>query len=189
MFAALKIQQIKGWTFLPWCLLGGLCCKIIISSLFLNLGGIKDWWRLGKNYAVAAEASATIVSPPLTQLMASVKEERLALKEKDEALREREVQLMAVKQEIEERLSELSGVQERVGRLLEEEQKIQDEKQRHLIVTLEAMPPERSGKLIEKMDEEMVVQLIRRMNGKEAGKILGLMEADKAARISKRLFN
>lgn len=187
MATADKILADKRLTLFTCCVIGGLALKILISSIYFNLGGIRHWWVPGTSHA-APSAAAEPSADSLPRLLASLKTERQSLVAREAALQEKERQITTLKQEIESRLGELTGVQERVNRLLEEEQKIQDDRQRHLITTLEAMPTERSGKLIEKLDEELVVTLLRRMNGKEAGKILGLLDADKAARISKRLF-
>jgi flagellar motility protein MotE (MotC chaperone) len=71
---------------------------------------------------------------------------------------------------------------------LEEEKRMQGEQNRHLVATLEAMPPDRAGKLLERMEDEVAVQLLRRIKGKEAGAILSLLTPDKAARLSQRLL-
>ena len=50
------------------------------------------------------------------------------------------------------------------------------------------MPPDRAGKLLEKMDDDVAAQLLRRIKGKEAGAILSLLSPDKAAKLSQRLL-
>jgi len=186
MATADKMLADKRITLFTCCVIGGLAIKMLISGIFFNLGGIRQWWVPGTSHAAPTTMDQSADSLP--RLLASLKAERQSLAAREAALQEKERQIATLKQEIETRVGELTGVQERVNRLLEEEQKIQDDRQRHLIATLESMPTERSGKMIEKMDEELVVNLLRRMNGKEAGKILGLLDADKAARISKKLF-
>ncbi len=187
MTAEDKVHRERSWTLFSWCVIGGFSVKILFTSLYFNVGGVRQWWVPGQSYAAPAKTTEESTDS-LPRLLASVKTERQALAAREATLREKEGQLQTLKQEVESRLQELTSVQERVNRLLEEEQKIQDDRQRHLIATLESMPAERSGKMIEKMDEDMVVNLVRRMNGKEAGKILGMIEAEKAARISKKLF-
>jgi len=182
-------QEIRKWTVLIWCLLIGLLGKIMISAILFNLGGLRDWWGLEKSQAAAAEPQFSSATLPFPRLMAMIQEERSALQAREEELRERESQILTLKQELESRLQELVAAQERVNRLLAEEGKVQDERQRHLIVTLESMPAEQAGKLIDKLDEPLVGRLLRSMKGQEAGKILGLLEPEKAARISKQLFN
>ncbi len=71
---------------------------------------------------------------------------------------------------------------------IEEEKRIKGEHNRHLVATLQAMSPDRAGKLLEQMEEEEAVRLLRRLSGKEAGAILSLLSPDKAARLSHRFL-
>lgn len=96
--------------------------------------------------------------------------------------------MRVLKREVEERLKELSALQQRALEYLEEEKRMQGEQNRHLVATLEAMPPDRASRLMEKMDDAVAAQLIRRMKGKEAGAILSMLSSDKAARLSQRLL-
>jgi flagellar motility protein MotE (MotC chaperone) len=97
-------------------------------------------------------------------------------------------QLGQIKQEVEKRLEELQALQGRLMETLEEEKRIKGEQNRHLVATLQAMSPDRAGKLLEQMDEEEAVRLLRRLPGKEAGAILSLLAPDKATRLSHRFL-
>jgi flagellar motility protein MotE (MotC chaperone) len=75
---------------------------------------------------------------------------------------------------MEKRLEELQALQGRLMETLEEEKRIKGEQNRHLVATLQAMSPDRAGKLLEQMEEEEAVRLLRRLPGIEAGAILSL---------------
>jgi flagellar motility protein MotE (MotC chaperone) len=117
-----------------------------------------------------------------------VNKERQALLTREATAATKEEQLTLIKQEVEGRLQELQALQNRLLETLEKEKRIKGEHNRHLVATLQAMSPDRAGKLLEKMEEEEAVRLLRRLPGKEAGAILSLLAPDKAARLSHRLL-
>jgi flagellar motility protein MotE (MotC chaperone) len=100
----------------------------------------------------------------------------------------KEEQLRTLQKEVEKRLQELKTLQLKMLEAVEEEKRIKSEHNRHLVATLTAMPADRAGKLLEKMEENVAVQLLRNLKGKEAGAILAVLAPDKAARLSQRLL-
>lgn len=189
MNSPVQSKTTPSLTLLVWCLIGGLICKLMISIFFLNPKGIRGCLGLTTSHAATTTCQSISAASPLPRLLNMIQEERQALRAREEALRKRESQLLTLKQDLESRLQELAALQEQVTRLVAKQRQIKEERQRHLIVTLASMPPERAGKLLEQMEEESVAHLLRSMKGKEAGKILGLLEPAKAARIGKCLFD
>ncbi len=176
------------WRALNYCLIMGLAAKIALSGLFLAPPHLISFNGPKVSEAatpVSYDADTSSVGP---RVLALIEKERQSLQRREAALSAKEEQLRLLKKEVEERLQELQATQTRMLELLEEEKRIKGEHNRHLIATLETMPAERASKLLEKMDEEVAVQLLRRLKGKEAGAILGLLPADKAARLSQRLI-
>ncbi|MEW6658352.1 MAG: hypothetical protein AB1424_06805 [Thermodesulfobacteriota bacterium] len=177
-----------SWKILSGCLLLGLLGKIAISAILMAPQGFFPW--VGPKASEAATPSKTITDPPTTvpRVMSLLEKERQTLQTRENAVATREEQLRLLKREVEERLKELSALQQRALEYLEEEKRMQGEQNRHLVATLEAMPPDRASRLMEKMDDAVAAQLIRRMKGKEAGAILSMLSSDKAARLSQRLL-
>ncbi|OGP73825.1 MAG: hypothetical protein A2Y80_01610 [Deltaproteobacteria bacterium RBG_13_58_19] len=171
-----------GWKFFSSLLILGLLTKVAISGLFFsppaNLPGAGP----------RVSEAATQEPGAAPRLVALLEKERHAVQTREAALSAKDEQLRLLKREVEERLHELKAMQSQVLEFLEDEKRMQGEHNRHLVTTLEAMPPERAGKLLEKMDEEVAVQLLRRIKGKEAGAILGLLPPDKAAKLSNKLI-
>lgn len=173
------------------CLLFGLLGKIAISAAFLAPQGVLPW--VGPKASEAATPAKADIklekdANSVPRVMALIGKERQSLQSREGALADREEQLQVLKKEVEDRLRELSAVQQRVMESLEEERRMQGEQNRHLVATLESMPPDRAGRLLEKMDDEVAVQLLRRLKGKDAGAILSLLNPDKAARLSQKLL-
>jgi len=132
--------------------------------------------------------AASETTQPLPRLLALVEKERRSLLVREATAAAKEKQLALIQKEVEDRLKELQTLQNRLLESMEEENRIQSEHNRHLVATLQAMSPDRAGKLLEKMEEEEAVRLLRRLPGKEAGAILSLLSPDKAARLSHRLL-
>lgn len=174
---------------LTGCLILGLFIKITVSTAFL---ASPDWLKWAgprsSEAATSAVAHAPEPSPNLPRLLALVEKERKALAAREAAAAAKEEQLTRIKQEVEERLKDLQALQQRAFEAIEEEKRIKAEHNRHLVATLQAMSPDRAGKLLEQMQEEEAVRLLRRLPGKEAGGILSLLPPDKAARLSHRLL-
>ena len=181
-------QPWPSWKILSGCLLLGLLGKIAISAILMAPQGFFPW--VGPKASEAATPSKPATEPATTvpRVLSLLEKERLALQTRENAAATKEEQLRVLKREVEERLKELNAVQQRAMTFMEEEKRMQGEQNRHVVATLEAMPPDRASRLLEKMDDELAAQLLRRMKGKEAGAILSMLSSDKAARLSQRLL-
>jgi flagellar motility protein MotE (MotC chaperone) len=179
-----------GWNLLTGCLVFGLLGKIAISAICLAPQGFFPW--VGPKASEAATPAKFAAAPPaaatVPRVLSLLKKERQTLQTRENAVAAKEEQLLVLKREVETRLRELHAIQQRAMEFLEEEKRMQGEQNRHLVATLEAMPPDRAGKLLERMDDDVAAQLLRRIKGKEAGAILSLLSPEKAARLSQRLL-
>lgn len=96
-------------------------------------------------------------------------------------------QLMALKQEIEAYLIQLSEIQDSIQRKLDEREMIRENKIKHLIKIYTTMAPKKAASLIEKLDMEVIIELFSKMKGENVGQILPHVSAEKAAKISEHL--
>ncbi|MBW1991379.1 MAG: hypothetical protein JRI59_04555 [Deltaproteobacteria bacterium] len=177
-----------GGRLMPFLLAGGLILKIALSGLYLAPPAVWSWLWPKVSEAATPPASGPnnlAVGPRLLPLL---QQERQSLKAREAAVAVREEVLNTLRQEVEERLEELKTLQLQVLQALEEERRLKSEHHRHLVATLSAMPAERAGRLLEKMDEKVAVRVLRSLKGKEAGAILAVLAPDKAARLSQRLL-
>ncbi|RJR36404.1 MAG: hypothetical protein C4567_13925 [Deltaproteobacteria bacterium] len=190
--AATATNPWPGWNVLACCLLVGLLGKIAVSAVLMAPKGFIPW--VGPRASEAATPAITESAaekqpaPTVPRVLSLLEKERTALQTREQAVAAKEEQLRVLKQEVETRLRELNAIQQRAMEFMEEEKRMQGEQNRHLVATLEAMPADRAGKLLEKMDDEVAAQLLRRLKGKEAGAILSLLNPDKAARLSQMLL-
>lgn len=178
----------QNWKLVTAMLVGLLLLKVAASILYLVP---RDFWVWAgprvSEAAIRAEAGAEVPAS-LPQLLKLIHKERQSLLNRETALASKEEQLRTLQKEAEDRLQELKALQLKVLEAVEEEKKIRSEHNRHLVATLTAMPPDRAARLLEKMEENVAIQILRNIKGKEAGAILAALPADKAARLSQQLL-
>ncbi|MDI6852304.1 MAG: hypothetical protein QME75_01700 [Deltaproteobacteria bacterium] len=177
-----------GWHLMQALLVGGLVLKLAVSGLCLAPTALWDWAGPKVSEAATHAAGPADSPPSLPRLFSLMHQERSALQARASAVAVKEEQLRILQKEVEDRLQELKGLQLKILDLMEEEKRIKHEHNRHLVSTLTAMPADRAARLLEKMEEETAVMLLRNLKGKEAGAILAVLSPDKAARLSQRLL-
>lgn len=176
------------WKLLPGLLVGGLLLKVAVSGIYLAPSALWTWAGPRESEAAAPAIDKTMNPSSLPRLFALMHQERQSLQARASAVALQEEHLHILQKEVEDRLQELKGLQLKLLEAMEEEKRIKSEHNRHLVATLTAMPADRAGKLLEKMAEEVAVQVLRNLQGKEAGAILAVLPSDKAARLSQRLM-
>jgi flagellar motility protein MotE (MotC chaperone) len=69
----------------------------------------------------------------------------------------------------------------------DEEDALKDARVEHLVLAFKGMKPEQAGQLINSMDDAVAVSILSAMPGSAAGKILAMVQPDKAARLIKSI--
>ncbi len=182
---AIPWPEWKLWQAL---LVGGLVLKMAVSGIYLAPTALWHWAGPTVSEAATHAADPAVSPSSLPRLFSLMHKERSSLQARASVVALKEEQLRILQQEVEDRLQELKGLQLKILDLVEEEKRIKHEHNRHLVSTLTAMPADRAARLLEKMEEEVAVMLLRNLKGKEAGAILAVLPPDKAARLSQRLL-
>jgi flagellar motility protein MotE (MotC chaperone) len=138
-----------------------------------------------QNHATLASVQAGEVSIP--DMMAHLQQKESELNRKEELMRQREAYLSKMKLEVEEKLKELIGLQKEIQAYRTEKQENQNAQIRSLSKIYGSMKPKEAAKLLENLDDTLVVNIISTMNAPEAANILANMDIKKAAKISERL--
>jgi len=166
-------------------LLGLLIVKLSLSCWSLCTGA----WE----QAVAAEGQPPAISRPQAAmsdetLLARQREE---LNRREERLQRREAEVAALASEVEAKLDQLNAVQARIKEdmrvLTENKGKARAKQIKQLVQVYTSMKAEKAASLIDKLDEQVVVEVFAQMPSDAAGKILSFVAPEKAARISQRL--
>jgi flagellar motility protein MotE (MotC chaperone) len=137
----------------------------------------------------ASSASSTIprTAASMTEMVTHLEQKEAELKKREEQIRQKEEYLTKLEQETEKRLKELIAIQKEIQAYRAEKEETQNGKIRSLAKIYGTMKPKEAAKLLENLDEQLVVSVISTMTADEAGNILGNMDIKKAAKISESL--
>jgi len=107
-------------------------------------------------------------------------------KEKERLRRERE-ELLAIREEISRKLTDLSHIRNEIKAQMETKKFHEEQRMKHLVKAYTAMKPQAAAGLIERLELPFAVEVLSRMQGDAAGGILSFVDKEKAARISQGL--
>jgi flagellar motility protein MotE (MotC chaperone) len=119
------------------------------------------------------------------RVLAAIDEQRDRLREKEEILQQRELELKTLEREVDKKMDELRTAREEAAALLEKKNEVESKRLRDLSAMYEKMAPEKAAALLANMEEGLAVDILAGMKSKTAGRVLGNMERDKAARLSR----
>ena len=123
-------------------------------------------------------------------------EQRLRTKEKELGAREEQVEkkekeLQLLQEKIDARMSELNDLQIKLLKfskdLAQREKALKDAQMSHLEALYSAMEPGKAAAIMDKLNLETVVRILKYMKGKNAGKIMAMMDPKRGANISEAL--
>ncbi len=125
--------------------------------------------------------------PSSTETLALLEQRELELKRKEQMLQEQEKHLLQMQKEVEQKLQELIAIQKEIQAFRNEKTETRNASIRSLAQIYGTMKPKEAAKLLENMDEKLVVSLLSTMKANEAAEILSIMDFKKAAKISEAL--
>ena len=121
-----------------------------------------------------------------------VREEEV--KKKEERLNEREKALDILEKKINDRLNEIEATREKLAQLVKrheelvnEQKVLKDARIEHLVAAYKSMRPEAAGALVNNLEDDVAVEILSAMPGRNAGQILANVAPDKAARLTKAI--
>ncbi|TYP00208.1 flagellar motility protein MotE (MotC chaperone) [Geothermobacter ehrlichii] len=119
------------------------------------------------------------------RLLAEIEKHRQALKQKEEALREREIELDSLQRELEQRLARLESLRDEIARMLKQKDAAEQERLAELARMYEKMDKAKAARLLEKMDWDLSQAILARIKTKIRGKILTQMPPSYAIRFTR----
>jgi len=135
----------------------------------------------------AEETTAEATSGEELKTLTLLEKKKKEVESKEQELRQREERLNQLKAEIEERLTTLAQMEKKIEQLIALKEAEEDKELIKLAKVFEATPPEQAGPMFNKLDVDIAVKILLRMKGKNAGKVWGFVDPDKAVIISKEL--
>lgn len=106
---------------------------------------------------------------------------------KQEELNRREQELLALQQQMQNRLDEMRKLENKIQDMLKQANNVQDDKLRHLIDVYSNMKAKQAADVLSTLDERIAVKILAGMRGKQAGEILTYMRPEPAAKLSELL--
>jgi len=121
------------------------------------------------------------------ETLAHLEQRELELQRKEQHLQAQEKHLQQMQQEVEQKLQELIVIQKEIQSFRSEKADNKNASIRSLAQIYGTMKPKEAAKLLENMDEKLVVSLLSTMKANEAAEVLSAMDFKKAAKISEAL--
>ncbi|MGA2402862.1 MAG: hypothetical protein ABSG91_14350 [Syntrophobacteraceae bacterium] len=122
-----------------------------------------------------------------TESLSALQQKEIEIRKKEEQLKEKEERLGKLQKEVEQKVKDLLALQKEVQSVRTEKQETQSTRVRSLSKIYGTMKPKEAAKLMENLDDRLVMGIISTMTPDEAAAILALMEVKKAAKISEAL--
>ena len=114
-------------------------------------------------------------------------EKRAELKKEEEHIAKKKAELTAIQEEINKKIAELSKLRKEIRADMALKKRIEDRKLKHLVKAYSTMKPQKAASLIEKLDMDLIIELLSKMKGDVVGGILTFVDVEKAAEISAAL--
>lgn len=121
-------------------------------------------------------------APPAPTVSPFVSPDSAARKQAE--LNRREQELLALQQQMEARMTELHGLENRLQGMLQDANTTQDSKFAQLVDMYANMKPRQAAQALTSMDETIAVKILTGMKSKQSGEILSYMDPTHAARLS-----
>ena len=156
--------------------------------------------------AIPGQSNDEIETMTQAKIFRSANKQRLRLKDAEEELKRRKERLGRLEQDVLRRYKALRMLQEELlsaykrskreeeegpanGASTAERSVARAQEVRKLAKSFESMKPAAAAQVIEVMEDELVVDVLRVVNPRKSGKILGALEPKIAARVSELMTN
>lgn len=169
-----------------------ICIKLGVIGFYFYERGFR-WQPLGHNQAIAEDKvkgkdkDKQAIALDDFKLFEELENKRRELAAREEELRKKEEELLILKKDIEDKLTKLSQLQTQLQKDAEAARQSQETRLKHLVGAYSAMKPDKAASLIEKLNDDVALQILSAMKSKDVGAILSFVETEKAARLSQKL--
>ncbi len=137
--------------------------------------------------AAPATPQDALSSAPNT--LAYIAKKEAELKQREDAVQKKEASLAEMEKDVEKKMNDLIAAQQEVQAYRTEKEEGQSAKVKSLVKIYESMKPKDAAKLMENLDDKLVVFIVSSMTSDGAASILTNMDPKKAAKISEALTN
>lgn len=121
------------------------------------------------------------------KILLDVEAKRRAIAQREIEIRREEKRLMELRADIKKRIATLKRIEESLQKTLQKVDSTSKKSITHLVKAYSAMGPDEAAQLMNTMNINLAVRILRNMQVKKAGTILAVVEPRRAARISEKL--
>ncbi|SFM47680.1 MotE family protein [Thermodesulforhabdus norvegica] len=140
-----------------------------------------------KEESKGANSGETVSTESVAEYMKYLREKELEIQKKEQALKEREKILRELEKDLNTKLAHLEELQKSIEAFNRQQEQLANERLDTLVKIYVTMKPKDAAALLEKLDDDLVTQIISRMSTDQAAKIIASMDIKKAARITQKL--
>ena len=139
-----------------------------------------------KGHGAEKKVSDAAASDEELSHLSKLRERKVELDQRETELAKLEEELQKQKGEIESRIRRLEDVRDQISKLLSERVKVDQDRVQKLVEFYSSMKPQQAATIIEKLDEDLAVEVLGQMKKKSAAEIINLLEAEKARKLSEK---
>ena len=170
------------------------CIVILASVLAFWLFGSDLLRRVGHAEAAnavvhsagtAVEKAAQPGSPPSGDELAGLEIRRRQLAEREAALNAKEQELKKLAAKLDARLAEINAVKKSLDESVKSKRQEMDERYRRMLKSYKGLKPEEAGKLMDKLDEDLVIGMLNQMDQKTAIKLIPFLNQPRVLKWSR----
>lgn len=114
-----------------------------------------------------------------------IEKQHTELVQKEELIKKETERLKILKAEVEEDIAKYTKLLKQIEKSLDQAAEIGNKRLKHVSRAYEAMQPEDAALRLSGLDNDTAVQILLKMNSKKAGLVIGMMESEKATRLTK----
>jgi flagellar motility protein MotE (MotC chaperone) len=133
------------------------------------------------------KVGATTPAAPPGETTGYLEKKEAELRRKEQHLQEQEQYVLQMQKDVEQKMQELIVIQKEIQAYRNEKAESKSANIRSLAQIYGSMKPKEAAKLLENMEEKLVVAVISTMKSTEAAEILSAMDFKKAAKVSEAL--
>lgn len=121
-------------------------------------------------------------------IIAEIRKREVELALREQRVAERERAVVELEGMIDKRATDLDRIREEVENRIEDWSRQGQDRVSQLADVYSSMPPERAGSLLNKLELDLAVSVVRSMKKKSSASVLAAMRADRALLVSRRML-
>ncbi len=118
------------------------------------------------------------------QLLKELKEREAKINAQEEELKQKEAKINSLQQSLDKRIENMQKLRKQLEDLVKLRADLSEKNIRQLVKVYENMKPADAAQVLANVEQELAIQVLLRMKGKKAGKILGAMKPKVAIALS-----